>query len=168
MHVPCEGIHSRNVAYEFVLISPASLAHLIWIVLEIGCRWPYSCCFVGCCSLGFVQYQLVAFSVQFSSSFYCVCFITIIILSCHPARISLTPLSATLPISFIASGSSPQGYIPNPHWAAVCRLQASRFAFARPCEGVHRGTSLMSSPCFPQQCPACVVRLTFDSFRDVR
>ena len=25
------------------------LVRLIWMVLEIGCRWSYSCCFVRCC-----------------------------------------------------------------------------------------------------------------------
>ena len=28
---------------------PACLIHLIWMVLEMGGRWPYSCCFMGCC-----------------------------------------------------------------------------------------------------------------------
>ena len=27
---------------------PASLIHFIWMVLEMGGSWPYSCCFVGC------------------------------------------------------------------------------------------------------------------------
>ena len=35
----------------------------------------------------------------------------------------------------------------------------SSFAFARPCEGVHRSTSLMSSSLLIQQCPVCLVRL---------
>ena len=30
-------------------------------------------------------------------------------------------------------------------------------AFAHPCEGVHRSTSLMSSPLLLQQCPSCLV-----------
>ena len=29
--------------------SPACLVHLTWIVFVMGGRWPYSCCFVGCC-----------------------------------------------------------------------------------------------------------------------
>ena len=37
-------------------------------------------------------------------------------------------------------------------------------AFARPCEGVHRSTSLMSSSLILQQCPACLVRLTLIIF----
>ena len=28
--------------------SPACLVRLIWMVFEMGGRWPYSCCFVGC------------------------------------------------------------------------------------------------------------------------
>ena len=50
--------------------------------------------------------------------------------------------------------SGPQGYIPYPHWTAT----------ARPCEGVHRRTSLMISSLLLQQCPACLVRLTWIVF----
>ena len=28
---------------------PACLAHLVWVVFEMGGRCPYRCCFVGCC-----------------------------------------------------------------------------------------------------------------------
>ena len=28
---------------------PACLVCLTWIVFVMGGRWPYSCCFVGCC-----------------------------------------------------------------------------------------------------------------------
>ena len=28
---------------------PACLAHLIWMIFEMGGRCPYSCSFVGCC-----------------------------------------------------------------------------------------------------------------------
>ena len=51
-----------------------------------------------------------------------------------------------------------QGYIPYRHRAA------GRPAFARPCEGLHRSTSLMSSSQLLQQCPACLVRLTLIVF----
>ena len=30
-------------------LRPACLVLLVWMVLEIGGRCPYSCCFVGCC-----------------------------------------------------------------------------------------------------------------------
>ena len=39
----------ENVAYGPALTSPAYLVRLIWIILEMGDRWPYSFCFVGCC-----------------------------------------------------------------------------------------------------------------------
>ena len=61
----------EKVAYEFVLLQqrPACLVRLIWMVLEMGGRWPYSCCFVGCC---FQDLFNIAFSilVQFPSSFF--------------------------------------------------------------------------------------------------
>ena len=41
---------------------------------------------------------------------------------------------------------------------------AGRPALARPCEGVHRSTSLMSSSLLLQHCPACLVRLTWIVF----
>ena len=43
-------------------------------------------------------------------------------------------------------------------------ITAGRPAFARPCEGVHRSTSLMSSSLLLQQCPACLVRLILIAF----
>ena len=43
-------------------------------------------------------------------------------------------------------------------------VRAGRPTFARPCEGTHRSTSLMSSFLLLQQCPACLVRLTWIAF----
>ena len=43
-------------------------------------------------------------------------------------------------------------------------VQAGPPAFARPYEGVHRSTSLMNSPLLLQQCPACLVHLTWIVF----
>ena len=43
-------------------------------------------------------------------------------------------------------------------------VHAGRPAFARPCVGVHRSTSLMSSSLLLQQCPACLARLTWIVF----
>ena len=44
-------------------------------------------------------------------------------------------------------------------------VRAGRPAFARPCEGVHKSTSLMSSSLLLQQCPACLVRLKRSFFQ---
>ena len=43
-------------------------------------------------------------------------------------------------------------------------VRVGRPAFARPYEGVHWSTSLMSSSLLLQQCPACLVRLTWIVF----
>ena len=65
------------------------------------------------------------------------------------ARISLT-LSRHSSLSFIALGRSSG--------------QPGRPAFARPCVGVHKSTSLMSSSLLLQQRPACLVCLTWIVF----
>ena len=61
------------MSHEFVLASPAvsRMACLsYWIVLEIGGKWPYNCCFVGCCfqdSFNIAHCILVQFLSRFSS-----------------------------------------------------------------------------------------------------
>ena len=78
------------------------------------------------------------------------------------ARISLT-LSCHFSLSFIASGSS-SGLHPVSSHSCYMYVRAGRPAFARPYAGVHRSTSLMSSSLLLQQCPACLVRLTWIVF----
>ena len=49
---PCRGVHrTTSVTSSFLLLQqyPVCLVRLILIVFEMGCRWPYSCCFVECC-----------------------------------------------------------------------------------------------------------------------
>ena len=78
------------------------------------------------------------------------------------ARISLT-LSRHSSLSSIALGRSSGQHHVSSHscWMYV---RAGRPAFARPCVGVHKSTSLMSSSLLLQQCPACLVRLTWIVF----
>ena len=78
------------------------------------------------------------------------------------ARISLT-LSRHSSLSFIALGRS-SGQHPVSSHSCWMYVRAGRPAFARPCVGVHRSTSLMSSSLLLQQCPACLVRLTLIVF----
>ena len=78
------------------------------------------------------------------------------------ARISLT-LSRHFSLSFIASVRS-SGLHPASSHSCWMYVQAGRPAFARPYVGVHRSTSLMSSFLLLQQCPACLVRLTWIVF----
>ena len=78
------------------------------------------------------------------------------------ARISLT-LSHHFSLSFIASGMS-SGQHPVSSHSCWMYIRAGRPDFARPCVGVHKSTSLMSSSLLLQQCPACLVRLTWIVF----
>ena len=77
-------------------------------------------------------------------------------------RISLT-LSRHFSLSFIASGRS-SGLHPISSHNCWVYVHAGRPAFARPCVGVYKSTSFMSSSLLLQQCPACLVRLTWIVF----
>ena len=77
-------------------------------------------------------------------------------------RISLT-LSRHFSLSFIASGRS-SGQHPVSSHSCWMYVRAGRPAFVRPCVGVYKSTSLMSSSLLLQQCPACLVRLTWIIF----
>ena len=78
------------------------------------------------------------------------------------ARISLT-LSRHFSLSFIASGRS-SGLHPVSSHSCWMYVRAGRPAFARPYVGVHRSIWLMISSLLLQQCPACLVRLTWIVF----
>ena len=77
-------------------------------------------------------------------------------------RIFLT-LSRHFSLSFIASGRS-SGLHPVSSHSCWMYIRAGRPAFPRPYVGVHWGPSLMSSSLLFQQCPACLVRLTWIVF----
>ena len=78
------------------------------------------------------------------------------------ARISLT-LSRHSSLSFIALGRS-SGQHPVSSQSCWMYVRAGRPAFARPCVGVHKSTSLMSSSLLLQHCPACLAHLTWIVF----
>ena len=78
------------------------------------------------------------------------------------ARISLT-LSRHSSLSFIALGRS-SGQHPVSSHSCWMYVRAGRPAFARPCVGIHKSASLMSSSLLLQQCPACLVCLTWIVF----
>ena len=79
-----------------------------------------------------------------------------------PARISRT-LSRHFSLSFIAPGRSSELHPVSSH-SCCMYIRAGCPAFARPYVGVRRNTSLMSSSLLLQQCPACLVRLTWIVF----
>ena len=76
-----------------------------------------------------------------------------------PAQISLT-LSRHFSQSFISSGR----LHPISSHSCCMYVRAGRPAFAQPYVGVHRSTSLMSLSLLLQQCPACLVHLTWIVF----
>ena len=78
------------------------------------------------------------------------------------ARISLT-LSRHSSLSFIALGRS-SGQHPVSSHSCWMYVRAGRPAFARLCVGIHKSSSLMSSSLLLQQCPACLVRVTWIVF----
>ena len=79
-----------------------------------------------------------------------------------PARISLT-ISRHFSLSFIASGRSSGLHLVSSH-SCCMYVRAGHPAFFWPYTGVHRSTSLMSSSLLLQQCPACLVRITWIVF----
>ena len=78
------------------------------------------------------------------------------------ARISLT-LSRHFSLLFNASGRC-SGQHPVSSRSCCMYVRAGRPAFAQPYVGVHRSISLMSSSLLLQQCPTCLVRLTWIVF----
>ena len=78
------------------------------------------------------------------------------------SRISLT-LSRHFSLSFITSSRS-SGLHPISSHSCCMYVRDGRPAFARLYVGVHRSISLMSSSLLLQQCPACLVRLTWIVF----
>ena len=78
------------------------------------------------------------------------------------ARISLT-LSCHFSQSFIASGRTSELHPVSSH-SCCMYVRAGPPAFVQPYVGVHRRTSLMNSSLLLQQCPACLVRLTWIVF----
>ena len=73
--------------------------------------------------------------------------------------LSLSPL----PLSFITSGRF-SGLHPVSSHSCCMNVRAGVPAFAEPYMGVHRSTSLMSSSLLLQQCPVCLIRLTWIVF----
>ena len=91
--------------------------------------------------------------------FICVC-VCVCVCDHHivlVAQISLT-LSRHSSLSFIALGRS-SGQHPVSSHSCWMYVLAGCPAFARPCVGVHKSTSLMSSSLLLQQCPACLAPL---------
>ena len=81
---PCEGVHRRTSLMSSSLLfqqCPAGLLHLIWMILKIGGKWPFNCCFMVCC---FSDLFNIARSilVQNPSCFFSMCIVSVHVV--HP------------------------------------------------------------------------------------
>ena len=89
----------ENVTYELTL---TCFVYWTWMVLEMGCRWLYSCCFVECCFQDLFPTACSIF-VQLPSSFFSIRLVSIHVM--HPySRMDTT--AAWKKLRFILSGRS--------------------------------------------------------------
>ena len=89
-------------------------------------------------------------------------YILIIIILCHQHGYP-RPFLATTPYR-LSLQAGPQGYIPYPHRASVCRFKLVALLLLGHARGVHWRTSFMSSSLLLQQFLACLVHLTLIVF----
>ena len=98
--------------------------------------------------------------VQLPSSFFSVRFIKIQQLYNYISSLSCRASSTVFPASLSLSHASDRSsrlypvFVQNCYWYVL----VSRPTLARPCDGVHGRTSLMSSSLLPPEYPACLVR----------
>ena len=98
--------------------------------------------------------------------YVCICrCIYVYISSSHlvPSARKLLTLSLHLSLSFIAFGR-PSGLHPVSSQCCCMLVRTGCSAFVRPCEGVHRRTSLMTLSLLLQQCSASLIRLIWIVF----
>ena len=75
-------IPSENIAYWLLLQRyPTCLVRLILMICERVCKWPYSCCFVGCCFQDLFR-TARNILVLFPSSFFFAYFVSVRVV--HP------------------------------------------------------------------------------------
>ena len=113
-------------------------------------------------TLHFIWWQGSTFGLVWFYGTSTIVIIIIIIISCWQHGYPW-PSLANSSLSFIALGRS-SGQQPVSSHSCWMYVRAGRSAFARPCVGIHKSTSLMSSSLLLQQCPACLVRLTWIVF----
>ena len=80
---PCKGVHERRSVMSSSLLLQLRPACLIWRVLEMGGRWPYRCCFVGCCFQDLLN-SACSILVQLPSSFFCIHLLSVYVV--HPSK----------------------------------------------------------------------------------
>ena len=109
----------------------------------------------------FIIWKLLAFNI-FNIYIYIYIYIYNLILTCHQHGypwpfLATSPNRSSLP-------ACPLGYTPYLHRAAECGFELAALLLLGYVNGVPRSTSLRSSSLLLQQCPACLVHLTWIVF----
>ena len=98
-------VHRRtSLMSSFLLLQqcPACLIHLTWMVLEMGGKWSYSCCFLGRCFQDLFSIT-PSIHARFLSSFSSMRFVSVHVM--HPSS-STDPTAAGKKSCFIISDRS--------------------------------------------------------------
>ena len=76
-------VHWRTspISSSLFLHQCLTLLVLMWMDFEIGCKWLYRCCFIGCCFQDLFNI-VCTILLQFLSRFFSICFVTVHIV--HP------------------------------------------------------------------------------------
>ena len=102
----CERVHQRTSlmnSFLFLQQYPASIVHLICMVVVMGGRWLYSCCFVGCCFQDLFNMTRTSL-VQSPISFFSIHFVSIHVVHPNAARknwVLLYQISLTITYIYI-------------------------------------------------------------------
>ena len=94
---PCERVHRRTSLMSSLLLFqkyPACLIRLIWIVLEMGGRWSYSCCFVGCCFKVFII-MVRRIPVQLALSLFSIRLVSVYVVHTYGNKVTTTAWKKT-------------------------------------------------------------------------
>ena len=79
---PCKAVYRRtSLISSYFLLHFACFVRLIWMVLEMGGRWPYICCFAGSCFQNLFSIARCIL-VQFPSSIFSIRLVSVHVV--HP------------------------------------------------------------------------------------
>ena len=161
-------IDSGLCMYHLVVWSNFNLLHNSqWIIFPIQSNlilYSFYVCLLH--SLPMLS-TILPFSPHYLHLLFCwvLSIFTSIIMCHHVVLVAWIPLTLSRHFSllFIASGRSSEQHPVSSH-SCWMYFRAGRPAFAQPCVGFHKSTSLMSSSLLLQQCPAAaVLTLCFSS-----
>ena len=107
LHVHVKGSIGEHHMHSSLLLQqyPICLVCLIWMVLEMRSRWPFNCCFMGCC---FRDLFNIAYSVlvQFPSSFLSISLVSVHVVHPYNPYSKIDTTAAWKKLRFILSDKS--------------------------------------------------------------